>query len=70
MLALDTKQLIFPAWRWAWMAGPPLTYALLYLVSPQQARSWFGLGMLALNLLLLAWAAGRLKDLSYERKLN
>jgi hypothetical protein len=67
MLALDTKQLISPAWRWAWIAGPPLTYALFYLVSPQQARSWFGLGMLALNLLLLAWAAGRLKDRSYDR---
>jgi hypothetical protein len=61
MLALDSKQVISPAWRWVWMAGPPLTYALLYLASPEQARSWFGLGMLALNLLLLAWAAGRLK---------
>lgn len=67
MLALDTKQAISPAWRWAWMVGPPLTYALLYLANPQQARSGFGLGMLALNLLLLAWAAGRLKDLHNER---
>jgi hypothetical protein len=70
MLALDTKQLISPAWRWAWNVGPPLAYALFHLVSPQQARSWFGLGMLALNLLLLAYAAGRLKDLSFERQLK
>jgi hypothetical protein len=67
LLALDTKQLISPAWRLAWIAGPPLTFALFYLVSPLQARNWFGLGMLALNLLLLAFAAGGLKDLSYDR---
>jgi hypothetical protein len=61
LLTLDLKRVISATWRWAWIAGPPVYFALLYLVNPGQARNWFGLGMLALNLFLLAWAARQLK---------
>ncbi|MFU8771488.1 MAG: glycosyltransferase family 87 protein [Anaerolineales bacterium] len=64
LLILDLKQAIPPAWRWVWIAGPPLYYVLLYLLNPQQARNLFGLGMLALNLCLLAWATWKLNKLA------
>lgn len=60
LLFLDLKGLIPESWVWAWMAIPPALYILLYLVNPQQARNWFGISMLALNLFLFAWAARRL----------
>jgi hypothetical protein len=44
----------------AWLLGPPLWYILVYLINPSSARNWFGLGMLALSLLLAAWASLRL----------
>jgi len=62
VLFLDLKGVIPPAWRWFWIAGPPLLYLLLYLANPSQARSWFGLGMLAINLYILAWSAQRLRN--------
>ena len=60
LLFLDLKGLIPESWVWAWMAIPPALYILLYLVNPQQARNWFGISMLVLNLFLFAWAARRL----------
>jgi hypothetical protein len=61
LLALDLKQIIPHAWRWYWMLGPPVYFGLLYLVNPNMARNWFGLGMLVGNLLLLIWSARRLQ---------
>lgn len=61
LVALDSKQIISPLWRWGWLAGPPLFYGLLYLVNPVQARNWFGLGMLAVNLFLFAWGYRRIR---------
>jgi hypothetical protein len=60
LVALDSQEIISPVWRWGWMAGPPLLFGLLYLANPQQARNWFGLGMLAINLFLFAWGFRRL----------
>ena len=48
----------------AWLLGPPLIYLLAYLLNPQMARNIFGMGMLALDLLLLAWSAVTLKGQS------
>ncbi len=63
LVALDSKEIISPTWRWGWMAGPPLLYGLLYLVNPEQARNWFGLGMLAVNPFLFTWGFRRLGGL-------
>jgi hypothetical protein len=56
LLALDLKMKISPLWRWGWIAGPTLILAIVYLLNPDQARNWFGLSMLVLNLYLLFWA--------------
>jgi hypothetical protein len=56
LLALDSKGRLSLLWRWAWVAAPPLFFAMLFGVNPDMARNWFGLGMLALNLFLLTWA--------------
>jgi len=66
LLTLDLKQIISPAWRWAWIMGPLVFFALLYLANPDQVRNWFGLGMLAFNVFLLIWAAGILKHAGKE----
>lgn len=47
-----------PTWILAaWLLGPPLVYLLAYLLVPPLARNGFGMGMLALDLLLLVWSA-------------
>ena len=66
LLILDLKQIISPAWRWAWIMGPLVFFGLLYLANPDQVRNWFGLGMLAFNVFLLIWAAGILKHAGKE----
>jgi hypothetical protein len=63
MVALDSKEIISPAWRWGWMVGPPLLFGLFNLANPDQVRNWFGLGMLAANLFLFAWGFRRLESL-------
>lgn len=60
LLALDLKGAIPPTWRWAWMIGPPIYFGMLLLAAPGWARNGFGLGMLAINLLILAWAGKKL----------
>jgi hypothetical protein len=64
LLALDSKGRLSPLWRWAWVAAPPLFFAMLFGVNPNMARNWFGLGMLALNLFLLAWGLRSLRSVS------
>jgi hypothetical protein len=59
LLYLDSNGCIPLSGRWVWIAGPPLLYLLLYLFHPATAREGFGLGMLALNLGLLVWAANK-----------
>jgi hypothetical protein len=64
LVALDSKEIISPLWRWSWIFGPPLYFGLLYLANPDQARNGFGLGMLALNLFLFTWGLRKLRYLS------
>jgi hypothetical protein len=45
----------------AWLLVPPLVYLLIYQFIPSLARNGFGMGMLALDLLLLAWATATLR---------
>jgi hypothetical protein len=44
-----------------WLLAPPLVYLLAYLLSPPLVRNGFGMGMLALDVLLLAWATATLR---------
>lgn len=60
LLYLDLKRLIPENWVWAWMLFPPAIYIMLYLVNPEQARNWFGLGMLAFDLFIFGWSARQL----------
>ena len=53
---LDGRRLLPSGVLAAWLLGPPVVYLLAYLINPQLARNGFGLGMLALDVLLLAWA--------------
>lgn len=62
LVIFDSKQVISPVYRWAWMVIPPGYFALLYLVTPEQARNLFGLGMLTLNMFILLWATWRLNQ--------
>jgi hypothetical protein len=55
LLALDSKGSLSRLWRWAWIAAPPLFFAMLHAVNPDLARNWFGLAMLGMNLFLLTW---------------
>jgi hypothetical protein len=57
LLFLDSKSILPQSGRWVWIVGPPLLYLLLILINPATAREGFGLGMLALSLGLLVWAA-------------
>jgi len=61
---LDGRRLLPAGVLAAWLLGPPLVYLLAYLLNPQLARNGFGMGMLALDLLLLAWSAVTLKGQS------
>lgn len=57
---LDGQRLLPSGLLAAWLLAPPLVYWLVYLLSPSLARVGFGMGMLALDLLLLAWATATL----------
>jgi hypothetical protein len=60
LVFLDGRKILSLNVRLAWLFGPPLWYMLVYVLDPSSARNWFGLGMLALSLYLLAWASVRL----------
>lgn len=60
LMVLDGKHMLPVRVLVAWLLGPPLIYLVVYLTMPELARNGFGLGMLALDLYLLIWAAGRL----------
>ena len=60
---LDGRRLLPAGVLAAWLLGPPLVYLLAYLLNPQLARNGFGMGMLALDLLLVAWSAATLRRL-------
>jgi hypothetical protein len=53
LLYLDTRKVLLPYQLSAWLLGPPVTYAAAHLVSSSYERNLFGMGMLALNLLML-----------------
>jgi hypothetical protein len=44
-----------------WLFGPPLIYLAAAGFSPELARNLFGIGMLVIDLILVGWAALRLK---------
>lgn len=44
-----------------WLLAPPMLYVLGYLLNPALVRNIFGMGMLALDLVLLAWASTTLR---------
>jgi hypothetical protein len=60
LIYLDGKRMLPLSVRSAWLLGPPIWYILVYLGNPSLVRNWFGLGMLALSLYLLAWTSWRL----------
>ena len=61
LACLDGRRLLPTSVLAAWLLGPPLVYLLVYLLNPQMARNGFGMGILALDLLLLAWSAAMLR---------
>jgi multidrug transporter EmrE-like cation transporter len=44
-----------------WIFGPPLIYLVAAVISPELIRDLFGIGMLGIDLILVGWAALRLK---------
>jgi len=58
---LDSRRLLPDGVLAAWLLGPPLIYLMAYLLNPQLVRNGFGMGMLTLDLLLLAWSTYRLR---------
>ncbi|MGW8251087.1 MAG: glycosyltransferase family 87 protein [Anaerolineales bacterium] len=62
LLYLDEVGVLPLSMRAAWLLGPALWYILVYALDPSSARNGFGVGMLALSLILLVWAAGRLTN--------
>ena len=58
---LDGRRLLPSGVLAAWLLAPPLVYLLIYQLIPSLARNGFGMGMLALDLLLLAWATATLR---------
>jgi len=44
-----------------WFLAPPVYLAIMFLVSPQNAYGLFGIGSLAVNLILLVWTARSLR---------
>lgn len=63
---LDGRQVLPTGILAIWLLAPPLVYLLAYLFSPPLVRNGFGMGMLALDVLLLVWAATRLRYITYE----
>ena len=63
---LDGRRVLPAGMLLAWLLAPALIYLLAYLLNPALARNGFGMGMLALDLLLLAWAATRLRYITDE----
>jgi len=57
LMVLDGKRLLPVSVLAAWLLGPPLIFLAVYLTTPDLARNGFGLGMLALDVTLLIWAA-------------
>lgn len=70
LMFLDRKQAL-PLYIWSlWLFGPPLLYGLASLLQPDLVRNLFGLGMLVLNQLLLAWGAWTLSKKDPEPALS
>jgi len=63
LVYLDARQALTPQWLAAWLLGPALLYLASHLLNPVYDRSLFGLGMLALNILMffhaLPWFSSR-----------
>jgi hypothetical protein len=63
LLYLDRRRELPPAVFSIWLFGPFILFGAASVLNPEMLRNLFGMGMLALNQFLLAWAAWRLAKL-------
>jgi hypothetical protein len=58
LVLVESNAVPQPIWA-AWLVGPPVFYLFVFWAFPDLSRNLFGIGVLGLNLILLAWSIRR-----------